>query len=214
MIRAYDKLYLERARTTLARMFDFAVYDLEISLDDFFDLFLQSGLAVAFARGDSGLLAGTSGVELAYQVLEKTRSKAIHVTPNYAQNRSPEYWAGWSLAYYQWYTGLSFAEIKSFITLHEMVQMYSPYHEMDVQHFVDALNARYRLVHPDTKLKMLREQAGLTQQQLADFSEISKRTIQQYEQRQKQINKAQGETLFRLAKVLCCEVEDLLELVD
>ncbi|MFI3169886.1 MAG: helix-turn-helix transcriptional regulator [Faecalibacterium sp.] len=213
MIRAYDKLYLDCARTVLARMFDFAVYDLKIPLDDFFDLFLQSGIAVAFARGDSRCLAGTSGVELAYQVLEKTRPDAIHVTPNYAQNRSPEYWAGWSLAYYQWYTGLSFAEIKSFITLHEIVQMYSPYHEMDVQHFVDALNARYRLMYPDIKLKALRERVGITQQQLADFSEVPKRTIQQYEQRQKQINKAQGETLFRLAQVLCCKVEDLLERV-
>ena len=37
------------------------------------------------------------------------------------------------------------------------------------------------------------------------------RTIQQYEQRQKSINKAMAERLIMLAKVLCCEVEDLIE---
>ena len=30
MIRAYDKVYLDKARTVLGRMLDFAVYDLKI----------------------------------------------------------------------------------------------------------------------------------------------------------------------------------------
>lgn len=31
MIRAYDKVYLDKARTALGRMLDFAVYDLKSS---------------------------------------------------------------------------------------------------------------------------------------------------------------------------------------
>lgn len=42
---------------------------------------------------------------------------------------------------------------------------------------------------------------------------IPLRTIQQYEQRQKNINKAQAETLLRLSRVLNCSVEDLIEKV-
>ena len=46
------------------------------------------------------------------------------------------------------------------------------------------------------------------------MSGIPLRTIQQYEQRQKNINKAQAEYLVALARVLCCEVEDLMEKVE
>jgi len=37
---------------------------------------------------------------------------------------------------------------------------------------------------------------------------------QQYEQRQKNINKAQVEYLLMLAQALCCRVEDLVEKVE
>ena len=44
-------------------------------------------------------------------------------------------------------------------------------------------------------------------------ADVLVRTIQQYEQRQKDINKAQAETLLRLARTLNCNVEDLMEKV-
>lgn len=37
------------------------------------------------------------------------------------------------------------------------------------------------------------------------------RSIQMYEQRRNDINKAQVETLYKLARVLGCNIEDLLE---
>ena len=42
MMHAYDKLYLDKARTSLARMLDFAVYDLHYDISEFFELFLAS----------------------------------------------------------------------------------------------------------------------------------------------------------------------------
>ncbi len=48
---------------------------------------------------------------------------------------------------------------------------------------------------------------------LAGQADVPVRTIQQYEQRQKDINKAQAETLLRLARALNCNVEDLMEKV-
>ena len=72
-------------------------------------------------------------------------------------------------------------------------------------------NAMYKAAKPETNLKLLRKKAGLSQRELADLSSVPVRTIQQYEQRQKNINKAQAEYLVMLAKVLCCEVEDLME---
>ena len=40
MIHAYDKVYLEKARVSLGRMLDFAVYDLGFDLTDFLTSFL------------------------------------------------------------------------------------------------------------------------------------------------------------------------------
>ena len=72
MIRAYDKVYLDKARTALGRMLDFAVYDLKYDIDDFFNLFIRSGVAKRFENGDFAVVVGMSGVELAYEVLEQS----------------------------------------------------------------------------------------------------------------------------------------------
>ena len=51
MIRAYHKVYLEKARNNLGRMLDFATYDLGYDPRIFFDLFMNSGLAKRFEKG-------------------------------------------------------------------------------------------------------------------------------------------------------------------
>ena len=213
MICAYDKVYLEKARTALGRMLDFAVYELHYELSSFFDLFLSSGVAERFGRGEFTLLAGKSGVELAYEVLDKSGVSYERIPVKYAANRSEEYWTGWAIAYYQWETALSFAEIVNCVPITEICVMYSPYHEMSIQHFVDRMNAYYHAMQPQTNLKRMREKAGLSQRELAELSGVPVRTIQQYEQRQKNINKAQVEYLMMLAQALCCKVEDLVEKV-
>ena len=214
MIHAYDKAYLEKARTAFGRMLDFAVYDLKYDLTDFFDLFLSSGIAALFEQGDYSVTVGMSGVELAYRVLEASDVPYERVKPQYTADRSAEYWAGWALAYYQWETALCFAEINRCIPIAEVVQLYSPYHEMDIRQFCDRMNELYRAAQPETQLKQRRKNAGLSQRELAERSGVPIRTIQQYEQRQKSINKAQAESLVMLSKALCCGVEDLLEKVE
>jgi len=62
-----------------------------------------------------------------------------------------------------------------------------------------------------TKLKTRRVAAGYTQKGRADRCTVSLRTIQQYEQRTKDINKAAGISLHSIALVLDCQMEDLLE---
>ena len=214
MIHAYDKVYLDKARTALGRMLDFAVYDLKYDLSDFFDLFLSSGTAALFEQGDCSVTVGMSGVELAYRVLENSGVPHERVKPQYTADRSVEYWAGWALAYYQWETALRFSEINRCIPIHDVVCLYSPYHEMDIRQFCDRMTALYRTAQPETQLKQRRKNAGLSQRELAECSGIPIRTIQQYEQRQKSINRAQAESLMMLARTLCCGVEDLLEKVE
>ena len=55
------------------------------------------------------------------------------------------------------------------------------------------------------------EAIGLSQSKLADEAGVSLRSIQMYEQRNKDINKAQALTVVKIARALGCEVEDLLE---
>ena len=211
MICAYDKVYLDRARTALGRMLDFAVYDLKYDIADFFELFIQSGVAMRFETGDFTLLVGMSGVELAYEVLEQSNIEYTRIRPGYTIDRSEEFWTGWALAYYQWETSLGFAEIVRNIPIKDIMALYSPYHEMDIRQFVDRMNELYNTARQETNLKLWRQKNGLTQRELAELAGVPVRTIQQYEQRQKNINKAQAEYLVRLARALYCEVTDLLE---
>lgn len=211
MMHAYDKLYLEKARAALARMLDFAVYDLHQEITSFFGLFISSGVAQLFEQGDIHTLVGKSGVELAYEILERSGLPYERVKPQYTMDRSEEYWTGWALAYYQWETAQSFAEIVQYVPITDIQAMYDPYHEMDIRQFCDAMNERIRKTKPETNLKLLRQQNGLSQKELAELSGVPLRTIQQYEQRQKSINKAQAEYLDMLSNALNCSIEQLIE---
>lgn len=46
---------------------------------------------------------------------------------------------------------------------------------------------------------------------LANLAETDLSSIQKYEQRRNNINKAQAKTLYKIARVLGCNIEDLLE---
>jgi DNA-binding transcriptional regulator YiaG len=210
MIHAYDEMYLEKARIALGRMLDFAVYDLKYELLDFWRAFLNSSIAHRFETGDCAVIVGKSGVELAYEVIGKNSE---FVKPNYTANRSEEYWTGWALAYYQWKTSLSFHRITEIVTIDEIRFMYEPYHEMDIRQFCDKMDELYRERCKETNLKRIRKLRGLTQAQLALQSGVPIRTIQQYEQGQKNINNAKAECVIKLSKALYCEPAELMEKV-
>lgn len=209
MIRAYDKNYLAKAQNNMASMLDFAVYDLNEDLTSFYKKFLQSRVSRQFERGEPAVIAGKSGVELALEVLgnEKLASKYRPVA-----NRTPEFWCGWALAYFQWFTNLSFLEINTFVPVAEVLAFYSPYHEMDISKFCDKMIELYNNRKVYANLKKFRLAAGLSQSELAEISGVPVRTIQQYEQSQKNINAAKAETVVKLAKSLNTTVEKLLEL--
>lgn len=213
MIHAYDKSYLAAAQKNLARMLDYLVNDLHYQLEVAWKWFLMSEISARFEQGDCSVLVGLSGVELARAVLEQAGETVSMQKPSCSYDRSPEYWTGWVIAYYQWDTSLRFSEIEQSVPITKVRLLYTPYHEMDVRQFTDRMNELYRAAKPETNLKALRTLAGLSQSELAAQADVPVRTIQQYEQRQKDINKAQAVTLLRLARTLNCKVEDLMEKV-
>jgi len=211
MTCAYDRTYLALARETLGSMLDYAVWNCKYDMDEFFALFTISGLADRFGHGDPKLIAGTSGVELAWKTLEKTQASDKRPTPRYNLNRSKAYWVGWAMAHCQWATGLSFRQLTDALPPSRFEGLYSPYHERDERALVDKFIELYRQAKPETNLKILRNRRGLSQAQLANAAGIPVRTIQQYEQRQKDIRKASAGSVLSIARVIGCSVEDMIE---
>lgn len=211
MMHAYDELYLQDAQEVMAYMFDYVVYSLHYELSFFYDMFLKSRFAEKFAIGDPSVVSGMSGIELARRIVEENTKKECEVPAIYTMNKSPEYWSGWALVYYQWYRGGSFSTINDEIPISVIVEMYSPYHEMDIRHFVSKLEEMRSAKRALSYLKLFRQKSKMTQAELAEATDIPIKTIQQYEQRQKNINKAQAEYVLKLAQVLGCKPEQLLE---
>ena len=61
MIHSYDELYVAKAQTALAQMLLYGVEDLQIDLTEFWNMFLISGIADLFGKGDYRFIAGKSG---------------------------------------------------------------------------------------------------------------------------------------------------------
>lgn len=76
---------------------------------------------------------------------------------------------------------------------------------------VEILNKASHMTRMESRLKTYRRLIGLSQVELAEKANVPLRTLQQYEQRQKNINKAQAEYVIRLADSLNCHPADLLE---
>ena len=89
--------------------------------------------------------------------------------------------------------------------------MYYTLHEADISKSVDIVDSKMKEYYVETNLKRIRTTYGYTQQELSDLSGVSLRSIQLYEQRNKEINKASVDKLYRISKVFGCKMEDLIE---
>lgn len=213
MTHAYNEYYLDDAMQNLGDMIDYAIADCGYAPDEFFSWFDSSGIAEKIENGNPGYISGMSGVELAREVI-------YQITGNYPTKTrinkdcvSREYWAGWILAYYQWYSGLKFSDIaENGLSLSEVLSLYI-LHEADQSKFVETASViiNTHKVAKAPNLTYIRKARGFTQQQLAKHSGVALRMIQLYEQKQNDINKAQAGTLLSLANALGCKLQDLME---
>lgn len=214
MIRAYNESYLDEAMENMGAMFDYAATDCHYDLDEFFGWFITSGIAELFGNGNPRYVAGLSGIELAQEVVRKTTQKEVNRTATQNEDRSVAYWAGWSMAYYQWYKGISFESMQSAGLLPSRVKEMYILHEADVSKFVEEADKIVIEAQKNERARLcvIRKARGFTQQQLADASGVKLRMIQLYEQKQNDINHASAVTVQRLARALGCESKQLLEI--
>lgn len=211
MTHAYQEIYLSKAQRTLGDAFDFAINTCEIPGKNFVLLFAASSVGRRMEKGEPALLAGKSGIEIAEDVILETTGKNLDKEAQVYFSRSREYWIGWAVAYYQWYSSRSYREIFKVLSFNDLQNMYYTLHEADISKFVDIVDERIRAYFKDTNLKRIRTAYGCTQAALAQKANVSPRSIQMYEQRKRDINKASVETIYRIAKVLGCSIEDLVE---
>ena len=211
MTHAYQEIYLSNAQAMLGDAFDYGINACHIPGSSFVKLFIASTISKRQENGEPSYLSGKSGIEVAMEILAETTGKVPDAAPQEHFSRSIEYWIGWAVAYYQWFSGRSYSDIFKVVSFEELQKMYDPLHEADITKFADILDARMREFFADTSLKRIRTAYGCTQAELAQRSGVSLRSIQMYEQRNKDINKASAETLLRLSRVLGCTMEDLME---
>lgn len=211
MVHGYDKTYLDEVMRNLGEAMDYVVHACHMEMDRFLELFIAEGFASQMEAGVPRILVGLSGTELVCEVMGKANVRIEFPQARWDYGCSKEYWCGWILAYYQWFTGKSFKDIRDKISMEDIANLYPALHEASEDKFVDIVNSRFEMDKMPTQLQMLRRIAGYSQRLLAEKSGVNIRNIQQYEQRVKDINKAAGITLAALARSLGCHVEDLLE---
>ena len=211
MMHAYDEQYLDDAMRNLGEAADYAVNACRMSLQKFFDLFVATGFATQFGNGVPKIVSGLSGTELVHEIVVKAGIEQYFPEVQTEYDCSPEYWCGWIIAYYQWYTGRTFKDIFQNVSAKEIEKLYPTLHEASEEKFVDVVNSIIERKTTTTKLQELRKNIGYSQRELAEKSGVNLRTLQQYELKAKDINKAATTTLLALSKTLGCNIEDLLE---
>ena len=211
MTHAYQEIYRSKAQATLGDAFDYAVNTCGMNGTTFTKLFCASTVSKRMENGEPAYVAGKSGIEIVLEVISETMGKSLAIESHEHMGRSREYWIGWAAAYYQWHSGRKYSDIFKVIPFEDMQKMYYTLHEADITKFVEIADQLMKDHFKETNLKRIRTAYGCTQAELAKRSGVSLRSIQMYEQRNKDINKASVEAVYSLAKVLGCTMEDLIE---
>ena len=188
-------------------------------MECFYHLFAKSEVAASFTEGGNGPDIGVSGIELVLSICENARGEVLDelLQDSISLSRGDSVrarWIGQTLARYQWDKGLSFRSIAVFLDVQDLERIYAEQGESDWKATSDAIELVRCISTRSTRLKRLRVARGLTQAELSRMSDVSLRSIQQYEQRKKDINKAQAFSVYRLARVLGCQMEELMEADD
>lgn len=203
IMKSYEQFLLNNVQDLLGEMFETSTTFLGVSLQTIWKSFCFSKISISIADGDASLIMGKSGSEIAFELC----NKRINHLP-YIHNETKEYVFGKNVAYYQWSRNIPFISIYRKVDIKEFFDLFS----LPIEEFCKKLDTIMKDDKKETLLKIRRKEAGKSQRELAELSFIPIRTIQQYEQRQKSINKASAIYIISLAKALCCRPEELLEL--
>ena len=200
MTHAYQEMYLNNAQALLGDAFDYAINACGIAGDSFMELFSVSSVSNRIENGEAAYIMGKSGIEAAVDVLVETTGKASTAKPKVNFNRSRDIGsAGPSPT-----TSGSPAGSSAIFLRSSRLKICSGCMRLSTKRtsakFADIADAKVCEYFADTNLKRIRTLYGCTQAELARRSNVSLRSIQMYEQRNKDINKASAKLFSALRK--------------
>lgn len=202
MIRAYGEIYLSCVYRNLGSLFDIAINREDMDIDEFAGLFSTSAVARGIEAGSPRYLAGISPQRMFEEIVNRPITGYVPRT-----GMDDAGWTGYIAAYSQWYCGCTFKRLFDTVPASRMMSLRDTMHG-------DSMNAVSIIIdtmQPVTILKRLREARGISQSDLALYSGVPIRSIRAYEQGSVELCKAQGDTLYRMAKVLGCSVDNLIK---
>lgn len=142
MAKAYDIMYLEDAMSSIGAMMDYAVNSCGEELSSFYGRFISSGIASMIFCANPRYIAGCSGVELAETVARRTGKELPKAEP-LIDIGSPEYWAGWTLAYISWFLSMDFEVLNvRGVGIEDIHRRYPTLHEADLSKSVNFARRR------------------------------------------------------------------------
>lgn len=183
-----------------------------LSEDSILKMFIVSGYASRFEAGDPVLLSGMSGAELFYSIMEKcSEYRFLRCNPGMISIKDERYYTGRLLACYQRSSRLPFSEILSAVSCARLIALYPDFSKLPLNEACVMLDDMILSRRSSaTKLQAYRKRLGLSQKELAAYSGVNIRTLQQYEIGDKDINRAAADKVAALSRTLYCSPCDLL----
>lgn len=123
MKHAYDDQYVDSAMDQVSELFEIATVIDHQNIDFFVENYFLPYAAPKIESCDPFFILGKSSLENYAAITGKT------IRINSLDCLSNEYWAGWVLAFTQWYFNRPFSDLISVIPASSLVKMYDPLHE-------------------------------------------------------------------------------------
>lgn len=207
--------HLATDASLLGRAFEFADRCLPGGLVTFYPEFCNSEIAAHYSSRSGRGFGHASGIELVLALRDDAGGNLdlmIQDTPRISKERGHfARWCGQIALRYHEASGDSFATLPKTLSLERLRRLHNELGDQDIERCLQEIICRTTRLHDQTQLAIRRLQKSITQTDLARLSGVSLRSIQQYEQRKKDINKGQALSILKLSRVLGCSMEDLIE---
>lgn len=212
----------------LARTLDLADKRTSAGIRGFYPLFMKSEKLAELCNNTTELAASTP-IELVLTVYQEAQDLGMSSRSSHTligeerflrpENQNRARWIAGFINYIAKKTQLNYRAIESLIPIEMLIEDFMRYGKILPAHssYKEAYQCSIDVYRPyssarkPTKLARERLKKKLTQQALSKMSGVGLRAIQQYEQRQKDINNAHARTVFLLAQALDCSMEQLIE---
>ena len=209
----YSAEELPHTIRTLGKAFEFAEKCLPDGAAGFYRRFVDSAAAASCSGPDAHPALGASAIVLVLDVNEGASIDTLLMNEKRLskQDVGRLRWEAELACRYQWETGLPFPAVYRALTEERLRELHADYAELQPEEVIQKISVPETQEDSATNLARIRREHGLSQAGLAEASGVSLRSIQQYEQKKKDISHAQARSVYALAQALDCTMEELLE---